>query len=183
MTRRGIEEANEHDDAHASMLTGVTGQVLNIDGWFASHADTGTPGPHVRLWARGHHGPVLKTSQIPELVECLELVAERIDREWERSGDEYPFGDEPDNNDPAVIRQRRIDFLVFLDKLQAHFAEVAEILLRSEDMHDAAAAIASLIGVDEDEALHRLNGVNLFAMTSYTSEARARELAALRAED
>ncbi|WP_162598663.1 hypothetical protein [Nocardioides gilvus] len=183
MRKHGIEEAKEHDEPGASMLTGVTGQVLNIDGWFASHADTGTPGPHVRLWARGRHGPVLKTSQIPELVECLELVAERIDREWERSGDEYPFGDEPDDNDPAVIRQREIARLFFLQKLRTHFVEVAEILLRSQDLLDASAAIAPLLGIDEVEVAGRLNGINLFAMTSYTSEAISRDLAALRAED
>jgi hypothetical protein len=36
----GVEEANEHEDATARMRTGIYGQTLNIDGWFASHADT-----------------------------------------------------------------------------------------------------------------------------------------------
>jgi len=76
----GIEGAREHEDPTASMTTGVHGQVLAIDGWSASHADTGTPGPHVRLLANGINGAVLKTSQVPELIECLNLVAGRIDR-------------------------------------------------------------------------------------------------------
>lgn len=153
----GIEEANEHEDATASMETGVYGQVLNINGWFASHADTGTPGPHVRLVANGINGAVVKTSQVPELIECLNLVAERIDRQWERDGDEYlrSFGDAPDDNDPAVILERRIDHLVLLQNLRTHFSEIAEILLRSQDMHDASNAIAPLLGIDEMEVTYR----------------------------
>lgn len=164
------------------MQTGIDGQVLNIDGWFASHADSGTPGPHVRLVANGINGAVLKTSQIPELIECLNLVAERIDRLWEQEGDEYPFGDAPDDNDPAVIRQRRIDHLVLLQNLRTHFSEIAEILLRSQDMHDASTAIAPLLGIDEMEVTYRLNSINLFAMTRSPSEAIAKELADLRQE-
>lgn len=88
METYGVEEAHEHEDATARMETGIHGQVLNINGWFASHADTGGPGPHVRLGAWGDMDPVLKTSQIPELIDCLNLVAERIDQQWERQGDE-----------------------------------------------------------------------------------------------
>ena len=182
MGTSGIDEANEHEDATASMKTGVTGQVLAIHGWFASHADTGTPGPHVRLVAKGINGAVLKTSQIPELIECLNLVAERIDRQWEREGDEYlrGFGDAPDDNDPAVIRQRRIDHLVLLQNLRTHFSEIAEILLRSQDMHDASTAIAPLLGIDEVKVISRLNSINLFAMTRTPNEAIAKELTDLR---
>ncbi len=107
MGTSGIDEAREHEDAAASMETGIYGQTLAIDGWFASHADRGTFGPHVRLVADGINGAVLKTSQIPELIECLTLVAERIDRRWELDGDDYlrHSDDAPNDNDPAVIRQ------------------------------------------------------------------------------
>ena len=37
---RGVEETNEHEDATASMETGIDGQTLVVDGWFASRADT-----------------------------------------------------------------------------------------------------------------------------------------------
>jgi hypothetical protein len=182
MGTSGIEEAHEHEDATARMETGVYGQFLNINGWFASHADTNTPGPHVRLVANGINGAVLKTSQIPELIECLNLVADRIDRQWERDGDAFTrgFGDAPDDNDPAVIRERRIDHLVLLQNLRTHFSEIAEILLRSQDMHDASTAIAPLLGIDEMEVTYRLNSINLFAMTRTPSEATTKELADLR---
>jgi len=177
----GMDEAQEHEDAIASMETGVNGQALSINGWFASHADTGTPGPHVRLVANGVNGAVLKSSQIPELIDCLNLVADRIDRQWERDGEEFlrDFGDAPDDNDPAVVRERRINHLVLLQNLRTHFSEIAEILLRSVDMHDASTAIAPLLGIDEMEVPYRLNSVNLFAMTSTPSEATAMELADL----
>jgi hypothetical protein len=160
--------------------TGIRDQKLVVTGWFASHADTGTPGPHVHLSTNDRRNPVLKTSQIPDLVEALRVVGGHIDRMWDDKGDTWFTGDEPDDNDPAVIRQRRIDHLVFLDNLQTNFSEIAEILLRSEDMHEATAAIAPLLGVDEVEALGRLNSINLFAMTRIPSEARRKELKNLR---
>ena len=182
MGTSGIEEAHEHDDATASIETAVRGQVLVIDGWFASHADTGTPGPHVRVMADGLNGAVVRTSQVPELIECLKLVAGRIDRQWEQDGDEYlrGFGDAPDDNDPAVIRERRIAHLVLLQRLRAHLPEIAEVLLRSQDMHDASTAIAPLLGIDEAEVTSRLNSINLFAMTRAPGKAMAKELSDLR---
>ena len=182
MRNYGIEEAKDHEDATAIMTTGVKGQVVRINGWFASHADSGTPGPHVRLVAKGNNGAVLKTSQVPEFIECVSLVAERIDRQWERDGEEYlrNFGDAPDDNDPAVQRDRRIAHLVLLQNLRTHFSQIAEILLQAQDMHDASSAIAPLLGIEEMEVTYRLNGINLFAMTRTPSEATAKELADLR---
>lgn len=173
------QQEAEDEDAQADLETGIRDQLLVISGWFASHADTGTPGPHVHLSTNDMQNPVLKTSQIPELIDALNLVSERIERLWETDGADYPFG-EPDANDPAVIRQRRIDYLVLLDNLRAHFPEIAEILLRSQDMHDASIAIAPLLGIDETEVTYRLTSINLFAMTRTPSEASAKELADLR---
>jgi hypothetical protein len=181
----GVEESNEHEDASARMRTGIYGQTLNIDGWFASHADTGRPGPHVRLGARGStmKDPVLATSQIPELMNCLGLVAERIDRLWEREGDEYlrTFGDAPDDNDPAVIRQRRIDALVLNEKIAAHIKEIVELLIQAEDIHEATDSIAALLGMEDDIAVQvRLLNFSLFGLTRGARKARTRELQELR---
>ena len=188
MSTEGIEQARGHEDAAARISTGVRGQTLVIEGWFASHADKNAPGPHVRLGAIGRDvggHAVLKTSQIPELIACLELVAARIDRQWDRDGDDFlrDFGDAPDENDPAVVRKRRKDHMVFLNKLHAHFAEVADILLRADTSHDASAAIAPLIGVDEDEVEVRLRSVNLFSLTGTATAARAEMLKDLRSQE
>jgi hypothetical protein len=174
------QQASEDEDAQAVVVTGIRDQRLVVSGWGASHADTGTPGPHVHLSTNDRQNPVLKTSQIPELVDALHMVGGRIDRMWEQDGATWFTGDEPDDNDPAVIRQRRIDHLVLLDNLRAHFSEIAEILLRSDDLHDASTAIAPLLGIDEMEVTYRLNSINLFAMTRTPSEARTKKLADLR---
>ena len=173
-------EDRDTGDAQVALWTGIRDQRMVVSGWFASHADSGTRGPHVHLSTNDRATPVLRTSQIPDLVDALHVVGERIDRLWETDGADYPFGDAPDDNDPAVIRQRRIDQLVLLQNLREHFSEIAEILLRSQDMHDASAAIAPLLGLDELEVTHRLNNINLFAMTRTPSEAGARKLADLR---
>jgi hypothetical protein len=170
------------DDAHAALDTGIRDQLLVVSGWFASHADSGTRGPHVHLSTNDRQDPVLKTSQIPALVDALKKVGGRIDRLWDAEGADYPFGDALDDNDPSVIRQRRIDHLVLLDDLRAHLTEICEILVRSDDLHDASAAIAPLLGIDETEVSYRLNGINLFAMTRTATEARTRMLADLRQE-
>ncbi len=47
-------------------------------------------------------------------------------------------------------------------------------------MHDASAAIAPLLGIDELEVTYQLNNINLFAMTRTPSEATAKELTHLR---
>jgi hypothetical protein len=181
MGTSGIEEANEHEDATASMETGVYGQVLNIDGWFASHADAGRPGPHVRLVANGVNGAVLKTSQIPELIDCLNLVAERIERLWDREGADYPFGDDPDPNDPAVIRRRRIDELVLNEKIASRIKEILELLLQAEDIHEATDSITALLGLDDDMAVQvRLLNFSVFGLTRASRAAQAKQLKELR---
>lgn len=185
MSDEGTEAQQQptDEDAQVAMDTGIRDQRLVVSGWFASHADTGTRGPHVHLGTGDGGDPVLRTSQIPELVDALNLVGGRIDRMWETEGAEYPFPDAPDDNDPAVIRRRRIDHLTFFDKVRAHFPEIVEILLRSEDRHDASDTIAALLGVDEMEVNIRLSRVNLFAMTRSGSDARTKMLDDLRSEE
>ena len=183
MGTSGIEEAREHEDATASMLTGVQDQILEINGWFASHADTGRPGPHVRLVARGSTDAVLKTSQIPELIDCLNLVAERIDRQWERDGAEYVrtyFGDAPDDNDPAVIRQRRIEQLELNELVAAHITEVVEIIAGAADIHEATDAVAALLGVEPMAIQMHLDSYSLFGLSRGSRAAQARKLQELR---
>jgi hypothetical protein len=172
----------EEEDYERAMETGVRGQRLVINGWFASHADSGTPGPHVRLWAGGVNGAVLRTEQIPELVDNINAVRAHIDRQWNEQGEEFlaAYDYWIDANDPDVIRQRRIDHLDFLDKLRSQFSQVAAILLEADDIHAASAAIAPLLGVDELDVEIRLNGISLFSLTRTPSAARAERLRELR---
>ena len=90
------------------------------------------------------------------------------------------YDDWIDDNDPEVIRQRRIGQLDFLDRLRKHFSQVAAILVEADDIHAASAAIAPLLGVDEVEVEIRLNNISLFALTRSASAARAEMLRELR---
>ena len=180
----GVAAAHEHEDATASMETGINGQILNIDGWFASHADTGRPGPHIHLSAGGSsnmRGAVLKTSQIPELIDCLSLVAERIDQKWERQGENYlrTFGDEPDD-DPAVLRQRRVDHLILNQKIAQHITEIVDLIVQADDIHHATESIAARLGVEEMALQVHLLNYSLFGLTRATRAAQAEQLQELR---
>ncbi len=93
-------EDRDTGDAQVALRTGIRDQRMVVSGWFASHANSGTRGPHVHLDTNDGKTPVLRTSQIPELVDALNVVGERIDRLWETDGADYPFGEAPDDNDP-----------------------------------------------------------------------------------
>ncbi len=174
------EEAADDGDAHASLETGIRDQWLNIAGWFASHADTGTRGPHVHLSTNDGRNPVLSTRQIPDLIAALTLVADRIDRLWETAGAEYPFGADPDDNDPAVIRRRRIADLELHDRVAANLPEVLALITQAESSAAAMGPVAALLGVDDVEALARLSRFSLWRLTRGGQAARTRTLAELR---
>ena len=167
--------------ATAALETGIRDQRLVVEGWIASHADSGTPGPHVHLRTNSRRDAVLRTDQVPGFVAALTQVADRIDQQWaEGAGDGYPFG--PDLNDPVVIRQERIAELEFFERLQGRLPEVVAVLLAAEEHHAAATAVAELLGVGEPAVERWLRGVNLFGFTRVAAAARAAELRALLAD-
>jgi hypothetical protein len=180
-----------HDPAHdgldaqdptARMDTAVRGQHLAIDGWFASHADSGTPGPHVRLHASDGQDPVLRTDQVPALAEALSVVAERIDRMWEVDGAEYAQNvvlRSPDPQDPGVMQQRRVDRLRFTQRVADNLPEVMRLLAAATSTDAALTKIAALLDVDEAEVMVRLARFDLLALTQAASERRRRLLAEL----
>jgi hypothetical protein len=172
----------DDEDAQRVMDTGVRDQRLVISGWFASHADSGTRGPHVRLSSPDANGAVVRTDQVPELVDNLQAVRDQVDRQWAEQGEAFlaEQHDWVDANDVEVIRQRRVEHLEFLDRLREHFSEVADMLLRAEDIHAASTLIAPLLGVDEVEVEVRLNSISLFSLTRVPSTARAEMLRELR---
>lgn len=172
-------------DAEVAMDTGIRGQRLLIHGWFASHADSGTPGPHVRLHAGGSMDPVLKTSQIPALIEGLRRVADRIDAQWERDGEDYlrtGLADAPDPNDPAVARQRKVEDLELHDLIAANWSAIATLVADSENTDDAVGRVAALLDVDEIRVLVRLSQFSLSSLTRDGRASRARTLQELRGQ-
>ncbi|MDQ3900562.1 MAG: hypothetical protein M3319_08985 [Actinomycetota bacterium] len=188
MTEDGEPARDDAEDTHAEVVldTGIRGQRLLIHGWFASHADGGTPGPHVRLGASGEMDPVLRTNQIPALIDGLNTVAERIDRQWARDGESFlrdtNFADAPDPNDPAVQRQRRIEDLELHSLVADHWTEIAPILFDAENTDDAIERIASLLNVDAVRVLVGLSRFSLFSLTRGARERREQTLAELHRE-
>jgi hypothetical protein len=172
----------EPDDgsAETAVRTGIRDQWLVVSGWGASHADTGTPGPHVRLGTNDGRDPVLKTSQISDLVDALHTVGGRIDQMWEMDGSTWFTGDEPDDNDPAVQRQHRIESLELHTLIADHWAEVATLLEDADNTDQAMERIGSLLGVDETRILILFHRFSLFTLTRGARQARARTLAELR---
>ena len=58
----------EVNNAVVAVETGRRGQRLICEGWFASHAVGGTPGPHLHLRTSDAETPVLRTEQLPTLI-------------------------------------------------------------------------------------------------------------------
>lgn len=92
------------------MISSPVMKTPSSEGWFASHADSGTPGPHLPLRTWDAEPPALRTDQLPILITGLRTVAERIDRLWAADGDQYAAEvvlRSPGPQDPQVIEQRR----------------------------------------------------------------------------
>jgi hypothetical protein len=179
--------ADEPDDADAqvTLATGRRGQRLVVSGWISSHADTGTPGPHVHLGTNDGDDAVLKTSQIPSLIDGLGLVSQRIDAIWEVHGEELlrtQFADAPDDNDPAVIRQKRVDDLVFADRVAANLDEIIAMIVAAEGMHEAMDHVGELLGVSPDQVYAQLSRFSLFHLTRAAQTHRTEKLRQLRGD-
>jgi hypothetical protein len=184
-TEPNRSEETEDEDAQVALATGRHGQQLVVSGWISSHADTGTPGPHLHLRTNDGDDAVLKTSQIPGLIEGLTLVSQRIDAIWETDGDDLlrtQFADAPDDNDPAMIHQKRIDGLEFVDRVAANLDEVIARIVTAEGMHEAMDQIGELLGVSPEQAYFRLSRFSLFGLTRAAQTHRTAKLRQLRSD-
>lgn len=173
----------DEEDAEARIATAVRGQSLILEGWFASHADSGTPGPHVHLRTSDNEDAVIRTDQVQEVTERLSQVAGRINRLWESHGQDYTdkvLQHSPDPNDPEVMRLRRIKYLEFTERLSVHLPDVVELLMRAEGTDEALVSIARLLEVEAVEVLEGLAGFDLLTLTRPARAARAKALDALR---
>jgi hypothetical protein len=172
----------DEQDATAVVETGRRGQRLICEGWFASHADSGTPGAHVHLRTSDGQDPVLRTDQLPDLVEALSVVAGRIDRLWSAEGAEYAETvvlRSPDPQDPGVVRQQHLARLRFTQRVAENLPEVMRLLTEASSTDEALVAVAALLGVDEGEVMARLARFDLLTLTRPATEARLRAIAEL----
>jgi hypothetical protein len=168
------------DEAVVVLETGRTNQRLICEGWFASHADSGTPGPHVHLRTSDAEAPVLRTDQLPNLVTALTTVAERIDRLWATHGAEYAaevVSRAPDPQDPRVIQQRRLKRMRFSQDVLDNLPEVMRLLTAASSTDEALVTIAALLHLDEVDVMVGLARFDLLALTRPATERRLRMLA------
>jgi hypothetical protein len=174
------EDGTDAEEATAAVETGRRGQRLICEGWFASHADSGTPGPHVHLRTSDGQDPVLRTDQVAGLAEALSVVAERIEHMWEVDGAEYAEKvvlRSPDPQDPEVSRQRSLQRLRFTQRLAENLPEVIRLLTHASSTDEALVGIGALLGVDEAEVMVRLARFDLLTLTSAATERRLHLLA------
>ena len=167
-------------DAVVAVETGRRGQRLICEGWFASHADSGTPGPHIHLRTSDAEPPVLRTDQLSTLITALTTVAERIDRLWATDGDQYAAEvvlRSPDPQDPRVIRQRRRKRLRFTQAVLDNLPDVMRLLTEASSTDEALIHIAALLDVDEVEVMVGLARFDLLTLTRPATERRLRLLA------
>lgn len=168
------------DEAVVVLGTGRRGQRLICEGWFASHADSGTPGPHIHLRTSDGDTPVLRTDQLPSLIAGLAAVAERIDGRWADEGDRYAAEvvlRAPDPQDPRVIRQRRLRRLGFTQAVLDNLPQMMGLLTEASSTDQALINIAALLDVDEADVMVELARFDLLSLTRPATERRIRALA------
>jgi PAS domain-containing protein len=178
------EPSDDHDrddrDAVVVVKTGRAGQHLICEGWLASHADSGTPGPHVHLRTSDGEPPVLRTDQLASLIGALTTVAGRVDRLWETDGDRYAADvvlRAPDPQDPRVAQERALDRLRFTQAVLDNLPDVMRLLTEATSTDEALVGVAALLGVDEAEVMVGLARFDLLALTRPATERRLRALA------
>ena len=164
------------------MWTGRRGQRLICEGWFASHADSGTPGPHLHLRTSDAETPVLRTDQLPSLITALTRVAERIDRLYATDGTQYAADvvlRSPDPQDRQVVRERHRKRLEFTQAFLEHLPEGMRLLTDASSSDEALSNIAGRLDVDEVDAMVGLARFDLLTLTRPATERRLQILAEL----
>ena len=168
------------DAAQGSMPSARRGRSIVVDGWFASHADAGTPGPHLRLRASDFEELVVRTDQVPLLCALLQAVAEKIDAQWAVDGEEYAetvVRQSPDPQDPEVERASALDRLRFAAAVGEQAEEVLALVRAADSTDEAVDAVAALLDTDPVQVLVRLARFNLLGLTRPAVQRRTELLA------
>lgn len=179
MTPADANPDDTEDEASIRVETGRRGQRLICEGWFASHADSGTPGPHLHLRTSDRQALVLRTDQVPAVVSALTTVAERIERQWSMDGDQYAADvvlRAPDPQDPEVSRQLRRKRLRLTQTVFDNLPDVLRLLTEADSTDEALVRIGALLDVDEAEVMVSLARFDLLQLTRPATERRLNEL-------
>lgn len=169
------DNPNDVDDSEVAVDTGPRGQRLIFESWFASHADSGTPGPHVHLRTSDQETAVVRTDQVPRVIEALTKVAQHVDKQWAAHGDEYAADvvlRAPDPQDPVVVEEQRQRRFRFTQAVHENLPEVMRLLTDASSTDEAIDSIAALLRVDVVDVMVGLPRFDLLTLTRPATERR-----------
>jgi hypothetical protein len=175
MTDPADDNRDEGDGAQVAIETGRRGQRLIFEGWFASHADSGTPGPHVHLRTSDGETAVVRADQVPAVIEALTQAAQHVESQWATHGDEYAADvvlRSPDPQDPVEAERQRQRRLRFVQAVHDNVTEVMRLLTAASSTDDAIESIAALLRVEEVDVLVGLARFDLFTLTHPATQRR-----------
>ena len=118
---------------------------------------------------------VIRTDQVPQLVDALTRVAQHVDEQWDTHGDAYAADvvlRSPDPQDPAVAEQQRQKRLTFTQAVLDNHPEVMRRLTEASSTDEALSSIAALLKVDEVEVMVGLARFDLLALTQPATQRR-----------
>jgi hypothetical protein len=122
---------------------------------------------------------VLRTDQVPGLVQALSRVSATIEGMWAHEGDRYAEDHvlrSPDPQDPEVIKQRHVEHLKFMQLIADNLTEVIPMLTQAASTDEALLNLAAFLGVDEAEVMIRLARFDMLALTRAAYDRRLQML-------
>jgi hypothetical protein len=156
----------QDQDPYASIDSGVERQRVILEGWVASLADGGNPGPHVSMRPGGAAHIVVHAGRIAELIAELARVRDRIVETW----DDLPASEKSELEERAMDAPRnraRIDQdrSLFYDRLAERLGAVAAAMSSAPLSPKAAvSALADELGLEEPQVLPFATQVDLLAL-------------------
>ena len=154
-------------DSYANVESGVDRQRVILEGWLASLADGGKPGPHVSIRPDAERRIVVRADRIDELIGELVRVRDRIVETWEH----LPESDRSDLEGRALLAARHRarldqDRRLFYDRLAERLDAVAVVLSTPMTPKEAARAVATELGLAEEQVLPFVTKIDLLALAS-----------------
>jgi hypothetical protein len=134
----------------------------------------------VHLRTSGRETVVVRTDQVPQLIEALTRVAQHIEKQWATDGDTYAADvvlRSPDPQDPIVAEEQRQKRLRFTQAVLDNYPEVMQLLTNASSTDEALTNIAALLHTDEVDVMV---GLARFDLLTFTQPATQRRLAMIK---
>ena len=174
------DDRDDGDYSQIAIDTGRRGQRLIFEGWFASHADSGTPGPHVHLRTSDQETIVVRSDQVPSVIDALTKAAQHVQGQWAEHGDEYAADvvlRAPDPQDPAALEAQGQARLRFTQAVHDNLTEVMRLLITASSTDEAIDSIAAMLKIED---VHVMVGLARFDLLALTRPATERRLAFIK---